>query len=515
MKKYILILFSVFSFGQSGLIARQNFAYKAVSTGTNTEIGGVAATISTPALLATKLGISVGNISNFSIAGSAIKCKITGSYAIPNGAFVSDTSITYYDDIGGLVTYLSGNECFKNANNIKYIYLPNVTSIAGSGHFSFNANSVLQYIYIPRCALLGATVGNDFIFSNTNAVCKVYVPVSLQTNNGGNPDGDISAADINISFRYVTNFTAPNQVTDLAAGIIYNTAIQLNFTPPSSTNAIDYYELHKNGIFEKRIVSGDYATGLTASTNYNFTIYAVDIFMNKSLVSNTLNVSTNTTPVIDNTKVIAAYHLLSDGVDSKNGYNGTVGSSVTFSSGAIFNNTTNSYISVADNNDFSFTNGSGTDKPFSISFFVTFNDLTNQWIVSKRGGTSGSDEYQLVLFGSKIYMQMFSSNNASYIEIVTSNNLNSATLYNIILTYSGNNSHTGLKLYINSVLQSASKTTYGTYTGMVNGTQPVGIGKLLYNDVLRLNGKLKELNFFNTELTATEVLLLQNSTYPF
>jgi hypothetical protein len=38
----------------------------------------------------------------------------------------------------------------------------------------------------------------------------------MQTNNNGSPDGDLAA----FSVSYVTNFTAPNQVTNLSSANI-------------------------------------------------------------------------------------------------------------------------------------------------------------------------------------------------------------------------------------------------------------------------------------------------------
>jgi len=324
MKKYILILFSVFAFGQSGLIARQNFAHNAASIGINTEIGGVAATISTPALLATRLGISVGAISNFSIVGSDIKCKITGNYAIPANAFdiftyPSLVSLTYYRDNANLVTSIGaqafigtsnlaeklifnsvtsvGSDAFTNCSKLPEIHLPLCTSLS---NVVFRNCFLLKVSYTPLCTNFGGTSGNDSVFNMSMAGAIIYVHPSLATNNGGNPDGDLAyAITQSATIRYVSNFTAPNAITDLSAGVVYNQSIKLDFTTPSSTNTIDYYDVYVGGIFNSRYYSGNdlYAVNLTAATNYNITVYVTDIYLNKSLISNILN--TTTTNVSD------------------------------------------------------------------------------------------------------------------------------------------------------------------------------------------------------------------------
>jgi hypothetical protein len=261
-----------------------------VDLSTNTEIGGVASTISTPALLAAKLAIDVSRITNFSIVGSDLKCKITGSYAIADNTF-STNGITYFNDVNGLVTSL-GAEGLKNGT-LKYAYLKNLIS-AGPSCFADGSGNIRDFIYIPNCTNLGGTSGNNGCFEVGFQTRVIYAHPSLATNNAGAPDGDLAyAISQGVIVRYVTNFTAPNPITTLAAGMIYNTAIQLNFTPPSSTNAIEYYELYLNGVYSKKIISGEYIIGLTPSTSYNFTVYAVDIFYNKSLVSNIVTQSTS------------------------------------------------------------------------------------------------------------------------------------------------------------------------------------------------------------------------------
>jgi len=300
MKKYILILLIIgqLSNAQYNLFARQNFNYKTVSTGTNTEIGGVASTISTPALLATKLGIDVSRITNFSIVGSDIKCRITGSYGIPSDAFLSNTSIIYYFDYEGLVTSM-GYEVFKSSTITKS-YFPNVTS-TNTSVWTSGGGPLMDYVYIPRCTNLGGTVGDNACFVFYYRVKTIYADPSLATINGGAPDGDIAyAISQGATVRYVTNFTAPNPVTTLSAGTIYNTSVQLNFTPPSSTNAIDYYELYLNGILQAQRItaSGQYITGLTPNTFYNIKLKAVDIFYNKSVVSNIVALSTTSVNIM-------------------------------------------------------------------------------------------------------------------------------------------------------------------------------------------------------------------------
>jgi hypothetical protein len=281
----------------------------------NTFIGGVASTINTASLLATKLQISTSRITSFLAVGSDIECNISGSYEIPDNCFrETGNNIVYYDDRSGLVSILN-SECFSGSlgtNTLQFVNFPNATSINQAFNFTnllkkiefpnctsvlgsvFN-NSNIEIAYFPRCNVLGSTSGNNNVFLNSTKLKTIYVNQFLQTNNNGQPDGDLSfAISQGIIVRYVTNFTVPNPVTNLSVGTIYNTAIQLNFTAPSSTNTIDYYECYSNGVFKNNITaSGQYITGLIANTSYTITVIAVDVFYNKSVVSNSLVVSTS------------------------------------------------------------------------------------------------------------------------------------------------------------------------------------------------------------------------------
>ena len=269
----------------------------------NTWVGGVSATISTDALLATKLGISVGRIENFTIVGSDIQCTITGSYTLPDGVFNIDANITYYKDTSGLITSCIGNSHFNECLKLKYVYFPENTRF-GNSSFAMSSQipTDLEYIYSPKCTTIGTTTTNQNCFLNRIGEYFIYVHPSMATSNGGGVEGDLADAITRYAtVRYVANYTAPNPVTTLAAGTIYNTSVQLNFTAPTgSTNAIDYYECYANGIFKRNVkASGRFIADLTANSLQSLTVYAVDIYMNKSVVSNTISPTTTNRTAVD------------------------------------------------------------------------------------------------------------------------------------------------------------------------------------------------------------------------
>lgn len=319
MKKCIIILLISFtSFGQGNLVTREIFGNRNTK-GWNTFIGGVSSTISTSAQLATKLGISNNRIRNFVVVGSDIKCKIVGSYAIPEYSFFFNslpyTPASHYKDIDGLVTsvgywafYYGGSNGaltsdieFKNAITLgaavfsfggKRILLKNANTI---GNACFYGSSTLEVIYIPNVTTIGADVGMQdgyyqrvFLLEGLSfANLKIYAHPSMATINAGGVEGDLAnAISRGATVRYVTNFTPPNPVTSLSTGTITSTSIQFNFTSPTgSTNAYDFSEVYKkdingNWLYISDIVSSGIVSGLTTGTTYDFKIVARDIFYN-------------------------------------------------------------------------------------------------------------------------------------------------------------------------------------------------------------------------------------------
>jgi len=476
----------------------------------NTYIGGVASTISTASLLATKLAISVGAISNFTVVGSDIKCKITGNYTMPDGAFENNSNITFYDDLEGLVTGV-GIRAFRandiiSTTKLKRVTFKNVTNL---GDQSFQYRSSCD-IYIPNALtfVLDPLAGTQ----GSTIYCNSY----LATNNGGGIDVSIaSAISSGAIVRFIANLIAPNAVTTLTVGTIYNSAIQLNFTAPSSTNTIDYYECYADGILKNRIpASGKLIVGLTASTSYNFTVIAVDIFYNKSVVSNSLSVSTNTTSAVPTTGLVSYYKLDANSNDSYGSNNGT-DTSISYVSGKVNNsasfNGSSSLITISDSSSLSFGNGT-TDTPFSFSFWLKLNSTSNQVIINKLGGSTATDEYFIAYWGGKLSVSLKSSgNNALSIDCSMVNSLSIGVYYYVAITYDGSSNQNGIKIYLNSVSQSCTKSMAGTYVAMGNKTAPVRIGRAGWTSTGFLNGFLDEISVFNIELSQSTIDLLYNS----
>lgn len=101
----------------------------------NTFIGGVSATLNTPELVASKLGVSSTRIKAFKIVGSNIEFAVVGgTYNIGRNTFSGDTAITYYYDNAGLVFFI-GASAFANCINLTNVKFNNWTQTSGGNTF--------------------------------------------------------------------------------------------------------------------------------------------------------------------------------------------------------------------------------------------------------------------------------------------------------------------------------------------------------------------------------------------
>ena len=223
--------------------------------------------------------------------------------------------------------------------------------------------------------------------------------------------------------------------------------------------------------------------------------------------------------------VVAAYKFEGNGNDSHiNAYNGTVGSSVIFSTdnavdglAGQFINNTNSRIVIADNNAFSFTNGL-TDTPLSIKATIrTTSILLTQPIFSKyTGANNNTSEYLFYLRApaGRLAILFFNKNaGGGFIGVETTTSVANGLVNNVIVTYDGSGTVAGIQMIVNGVLQSVNNISSGTYVGMGNTSVTPIIGNIS-SGTNRFVGTIDELYIFNAVLNATQIDTLQTQYYP-
>jgi len=516
----------------------------------NVFIGGVSGTINTPALLAAKFlnypsgtAFSASNIQNFTINGSDIECYIGVDYQIKFAAFRNNLSVTYYEDYlsckrinfaaffgdTGFVMNLKnvffenvlslGSNAFNQDGSnglLETAIFPNCTSMEGVRTFWHIAN--LRVCYMPKCVSIGSSVADNQVFASCSNKLKVYAEPTMATINAGGVEGDLAYVTDTLlgQVAYVTNFTAPDPVTTLAAATVYATGVKLTWTTPASINRIDYYELYINGVFSKNITGNElFLWNLTNGATYTFELIAVDNFYNKSTISNMITQVINGSDVINGSllisDLIAYYKLNNNTYDFFENYNGT-GTAITYAAGkvgdaAVFNGK-RSFITIADNDAFSFTDGTN-DKPFSIAMQVKFTSLggaNGSWLIDKRQfGTAGNQEWQLIYFQGKLSLSLLNYNTVDYIQGYQTISPTLNVWHSIIATYDGSGLHTGIKVYFNKSAAASTSLMSGTYTKMINSTSILTLGKRGFTAAGYLSGSEDEVIIFNKALNQTEV----------
>jgi hypothetical protein len=468
------------------LVARQVYGNKKGNVW-NTSIGGVSATISTASALATKLNISVGTISNFTVVGSDINCRITGNYVIPTLCFQNNTAITNYIDSDGLVSDIltnafDGTTLIKEVNfkgiisltgdavfrlsNLSNVYLENCTFL---GNRTFASAYNMKIIYAPRCVTLGSTtgavLGEEKVFYSTYSGTVIYLADSLRTVNGGNPDNDIIyAISQGATIRYVTNFTKPlTPVINSATG--YKTYVNLSIST-TSTNAIDYYELYSNGVFIRTILPNGFIDDLANLTSYNFSVIAVDIFYNKSLISSAVSASTTTTSLMPLTGLISYYKLSeasgTTAVDKVGTNNGTYVLMNLLQSGKVgygVKGAGNSYVNLNSNTI------TGGKTAFSVSMWFKIASTGN--VNYLYGSWNGAQSSLLIrLSGGNLQFFTYTTSQVGGSMIAFSDTTN---FHHLVCTYDG----ATMKMY----LDGAVSATNFARTGIMNiGTATERIG---------------------------------------
>jgi hypothetical protein len=267
-----------------------------VNTTPNTFIGGVASTIPDSATLATKLGIPESKIGSFEVCGNDIKAAVNAPYTLPRYTSSTFGNYTYFRDLGGNLTeFGSPNIGIPSSCEILEFYSATYHGYNPS-NWSYPSDSQIKIMYFPNVLNWGDSHGQEDPYQGTRifrfsaaANARIYVHPSMATSNNGGLEGDLAyAQSTGAVIRYVSDFTKPSEITDLSY-TTNGTDVTLTFTPPSSTNALDFYQVYVNGCYKEEITgSGAVISGL--NNGDKVTVYACDEYYNRS-ISNEVTIS--------------------------------------------------------------------------------------------------------------------------------------------------------------------------------------------------------------------------------
>lgn len=173
---------------------------------------------------------------------------------------------------------------------------------------------------------------------------------------------------------------------------------------------------------------------------------------------------------------------------------------------------TGDYINCTDNDMFSFGNGT-TDSPFSISTWVNMTTVTNFVPIAK--DSSGAREWTIRMVSGQVHFYIIDNSVADgYIGRKNSSSPSANTWFNLVCTYDGSASASGIRIYLDGVrVDDADYIGTGTYVAMENTSAIVSIA-MQQNGSVSQPGNIDETAIFNTELTSAQILEIYNNGRP-
>lgn len=486
----------------------------------NTFIGGIAAEINTAAALASKLNISESDISYFVEDGVNIEARIEVNYSIPDYAF-DGLKIKYYienepkvisiGDFAFIRTILEraiflgdisvSTQAFTTTGIIE---LPNTTSIGFASFFRTTA----YYINIESCINIGASEDFNQVFDNIIASSYICAHPNKATSNGGNEEGDLAySRSQGVAIAYKSNTIKPSTITDLTIPVKYATAVSLNFTPPESNNAILFYDIYVNGVWNNSNTNKfDFnAVDLKPDNTYKIRIVAVDEFFNKSELSNEVTVTTNLTEPYPISNIIC-YHKMENNVLGSFRSNKGTPTNISYEPGlvgqrAVFNGSSSKVV-VPNSNYLSFGN-----TPFSVVFVVEFNTQPNGKIQALlvKDRNNPNREFIIDYFNTGFRVLLWDASNNANIRAQTTTPITVGQTYVVGFTYNGGLLATGIKWFVEGVEVTTDKMEDASFAGVETRVGYLEIGNWSILSGRTLNGTLEEPVFFNTELTAQQM----------
>tara|TARA_R100001443_G_scaffold115689_2_gene134043 strand:- start:358 stop:1377 length:1020 start_codon:yes stop_codon:yes gene_type:complete len=160
-------------------------------------------------------------------------------------------------------------------------------------------------------------------------------------------------------------------------------------------------------------------------------------------------------------------------------------------------------LTIDDDTDFSPTDGSNNDLPFSISCWVnqhaTGTSSSANGLLFGKGTGSSTKEYKLFLHYGQLMFDIVDNQDNNYYRVIgpaqTLNNP-AVTWYHIVATYDGSEASTGLRIYKDGEQLSTTSGGGGSYSGIDNTNSKVAIGCRLDNANYDLNGSMSDIMFW-------------------
>lgn len=171
------------------------------------------------------------------------------------------------------------------------------------------------------------------------------------------------------------------------------------------------------------------------------------------------------------------------------------------------------YVTMGDSTTFSFGDAS-TDNPFSYSFWMYADDVTNTGLIAK-DATSKMEYHILISSSDYLRFRLYDNSTSAYIQSQINATVTSweGSWKHIVATYDGDSAANGLTIYVDGSSATQTTSDSGTYTAMENTTAALNMGRSERGSQY-FDGKIDEVSLWDKELSSAEVTSLYNSGVP-
>jgi chitodextrinase len=235
---------------------------------------------------------------------------LLGTSAITNTFVTGLTANTNYSFTVSAYDAAGNNSAISNILTVKTLAAPDTTAPSVPAGLAASAitQSSLTLSWSASSDAVGVTgykIYKGGVLLGTSAITNTFV-TGLTANT--NYSFTVSAYDAAGNNSAISNIltvktlaapdtTAPSVPASLAASAITQTSLTLSWSASSDAVGVTGYKIYKGGVYHgSSITTNSSITGLTANTNYSFTVSAYDAAGNNSVVSSILTVKTLAAP---------------------------------------------------------------------------------------------------------------------------------------------------------------------------------------------------------------------------
>lgn len=206
-----------------------------------------------------------------------------------------------------------------------------------------------------------------------------------------------------------------------------------------------------------------------------------------------------------------------------NGHHGT-NNGATWVSGLIngsaldFESGDTDYVDYTDKDDFSFTDGAGNDKNFTIELWVKPESLSSSARLISKYGNSTNGEYLVTLTtDGRISFWLMDTATTDRIGISTlvgsALEVGKTTYY--VITYNGNETWEGFTVYLNGSIVSSTDVSLGSYSGCKNlgGVLSIGAQREIGATYLPFDGIIDDFRIYFDKVLNSSVIAQRYSDY--